>query len=164
MRTRKANTPLSPVKAALGRECPDDVKIRWLSSERSPNQVRMGTVRQDQRNHCPTTIVKAITEIKAITETLLAVIATDSMSTQQKVEKQMWYADCIDLIREDSIKMLKWIFCLGHAGRCHRTLTLSGELRRSTKQNDDGQYHAHSLFNDNRVIPPLPNKRKREIV
>ena len=45
-----------------------------------------------------------------------AVIATDSMSTLQKIEKKMLYADWVKLIREGGIEMLKWIFCPGHAG------------------------------------------------
>ena len=28
----------------------------------------------------------------------------------------MLYADWVDLIRQDDIEMLNWIFCLGHAG------------------------------------------------
>ena len=74
-----------------------------------------------------TTIVTSsmVMEIKAITETLRwmteyhltrAVIATDSMSTLQKIETKMLYADWVKLIREGGIEMLKWIFCPGHAG------------------------------------------------
>ena len=64
-------------------------------------------------------------EVKAITETLRwmteehltrAIIATDSMSTLQKVERKMLYADWIELIREGGIEMLYWILCPGHAG------------------------------------------------
>ena len=65
-----------------------------------------------------TTIVTSnmVMEIKAITETLQwmneyhltkASIATDSMSTLQKILKQMLYADWINLIREGGTEMLK---------------------------------------------------------
>ena len=66
-----------------------------------------------------------VMEVKAITETLRwmteehltkAIIATDSMSTLQKVERKMLYADWVALIREGGIELLKWIFCPGHAG------------------------------------------------
>ena len=56
-----------------------------------------------------------------MTEELLtrAIIATDSMITLLKVERQMLYADLIELTREGGIEMLKWIFFPGHAGDRH---------------------------------------------
>ena len=62
--------------------------------------------------------------IKAITETLRlktdyhltkAVIATDSMSTLQMIEKKIVYADWVYLLREGGIDMLKLIFCPSYA-------------------------------------------------
>ena len=87
-----------------------------------------------------TTIVTSsmVMEVKAITETLRwmneagytrAVIATDSMSTLQKIEKKMMYADWVELIREGGIEKLQWIFCPGHADVIgnERADTLAGQ-------------------------------------
>ena len=59
-------------------------------------------------------VIEAITA----TETLIwmtqkhltrAIIAVDSMSSLQKVERKMLYADWCELIREDGIEMRYWI-------------------------------------------------------
>ena len=64
-------------------------------------------------------------EVKAITEALTwlkdnnyhsAIFVTDSMSTLEKVKKEMLYADWSQLIAGGGLTRIKWIFCPGHAG------------------------------------------------
>ena len=64
-------------------------------------------------------------EVKAVTEALQflatsaykkAVIATDFMSTLQKIQKGMLYSDWIDLIKRSELQTIKWLFCPGHSG------------------------------------------------
>ena len=64
-------------------------------------------------------------EIKAISEALKflqqqgikkAVIVTDSMSTLQKVKKELLYADWFKTLHESSLEKLTWVFSPGHSG------------------------------------------------
>ena len=64
-------------------------------------------------------------EVKAITEALQflvtttvkkAVIATDSMSTLQKIQTGMLYRDWINLIKRSELQTITWLFCPGHSG------------------------------------------------
>ena len=64
-------------------------------------------------------------EVKAITEALQflvtttvkkAVIATDSMSTLQKIQTGMLYCDWINLIKRSELQTITWLFCPGHSG------------------------------------------------
>ena len=64
-------------------------------------------------------------EVKALTEALQflftsvykkAVIATDSMSTLQKIQKGMMYSDWIELIKSSELQTITWLFCPGHSG------------------------------------------------
>ena len=64
-------------------------------------------------------------EVKAITEALRylrekkykrGVIATDSMSTLQKVQKENLYADWVSTISDSCLERLTWVFSPGHAG------------------------------------------------
>ena len=59
------------------------------------------------------------------------VIATDSMSTLQKIDKKMLYTDWIDLIYAGHIEKLNWIFCPGHLGVIgnERADTLAGQAQ-----------------------------------
>ena len=64
-------------------------------------------------------------EIKAISEALKclqqrqcrrAVIVTDSMSTLQKVQKELFYSDWLATLRSSALEKITWIFSPGHAG------------------------------------------------
>ena len=64
-------------------------------------------------------------EIKAITEALewmkntnytSAIFVTDSMSSLEKVKKNMLYADWKRHINGTNLNSIRWIFCPGHAG------------------------------------------------
>ena len=66
-------------------------------------------------------------EIKAISEALEWVtqqeiqhvlIATDSMSTLEKIRCGNLYADWVGLIKQSRLKKVTWLFCPGHAGVC----------------------------------------------
>ena len=104
-------------------------------------------------------------EIKAITEALTwlkannhqrAVIVTDSMSTLQKVEKKMLYADWKSTISASSLERIAWVFCPGHAGvnGNERADKLAGDAEtRGTLVLDPPTVMASvkEWFNDNRV-------------
>ena len=79
-----------------------------------------------------------VMKVKDITETLRwitdehltrAIIATNSMSNIQKVERKMLYAIWIELIREGGNVVLNWIFFSGYTGVTgnERADTLSGQ-------------------------------------
>ena len=64
-------------------------------------------------------------EIHAISQALLwlqnqpfahAVMATDSMSTLEKVRCGQLYADWVEPLRNSHLKKLTWLFCPGHSG------------------------------------------------
>ena len=96
------------------------VKSGWAFSVRVE-----GETVKEQSGATPLTTSSMCMEIKAITEALhwikdtghqRAVIVTDSMSTLQKVQKKMLYADWKAMIRESRLERVAWIFCPGHAG------------------------------------------------
>ena len=63
--------------------------------------------------------VKAITQALqylATTQAKKAVIATDSMSTLQKIQTGMLYCDWINLIKNSKLQTITWLFCPGHSG------------------------------------------------
>ena len=62
-----------------------------------------------------TAITKALEWTSKITATHV-LIATDSMSTLQKIKGGRLYADWVPLILESSLKKITWVFCPGHAG------------------------------------------------
>ena len=99
-----------------------------------------GTVVKELNGATALTTSSMCMEIKAISEALRwikdtshqrAVIVTDSMSTLQKIEKGMLYADWSSTIRESSLEKVAWIFCPGHAGVAgnERADKLAGEAR-----------------------------------
>ena len=45
-----------------------------------------------------------------------AIIVTDSMSTLQKIEKGLLYADWVTLISRSHLQSITWLFCPGHSG------------------------------------------------
>ena len=62
--------------------------------------------------------VKAITEALqylATTQAKKAVIATDSMSTLQKIQTGMLYCGWINPIKCSKLQTITWLFCPGHS-------------------------------------------------
>ena len=66
-----------------------------------------------------------VMEVKAISEALQWVatrgfkhvlVATDSMSTLQKIRSGSLYIDWIDAINKSHLRKITWLFCPGHAG------------------------------------------------
>ena len=128
---------------------PDDVTVFTDGSVQRDPPTKSGWglfARKDgitaKENSGATSIVTSsmVMEVKAITETLRwmtevhltkAVIATDSMSTLQKIDKKMLYTDWIDLIYAGHIEKLNWIFCPGHSGVIgnERADTLAGQAQ-----------------------------------
>ena len=111
------------------------VKSGWAFSVRVE-----GEVVKEQSGATALTTSSMAMEIKAITEALhwikdtrhqRAVIVTDSMSTLQKIQKGMLYADWKAMIRESSLERVAWIFCPGHAGVAgnERADKLAGEAK-----------------------------------
>ena len=105
-------------------------------------------------------------EIKAISEAMTwlminnhqrAVIVTDSMSTLQKVQKKMLYADWKSTISASNLERIAWIFCPGHAGVSgnERADRLAGDAAtRGTLVLDPPTVMAsvEEWINDNRVV------------
>ena len=61
--------------------------------------------------------VKAITQALQYLATTLAkkaFIATDSMSTLQKIQTGMLYCDWINPIKRSKLQTVTWLFCPGH--------------------------------------------------
>ena len=105
-------------------------------------------------------------EIKAISEAMTwlminnhqrAVIVTDSMSTLQKVQKKILYADWKSTISASNLERIAWIFCPGHAGVSgnDRADRLAGDAAtRGTLVLDPPTVMAsvEEWINDNRVV------------
>ena len=84
-----------------------------------------GTVIMEDCGATDLTASSMTMEIKAISEALRwvgtyqvrhVIIATDSMSTLEKLKSGYLYSDWEDTIKASSIERVTWLFCPGHAG------------------------------------------------
>ena len=64
-------------------------------------------------------------EVKAVTEAMRwleatafkhAILATDSMSTLEKIRNGLFYADWESSLEKSRLKKMTWVFCPGHCG------------------------------------------------